>query len=231
MRSGGSGIRFSRQVADRHTHTVPQTREHGKLFRVLQKFSNKRAQQRFELESEKRSRKSPQHGRSETGREKENAGYWKRSHKNKRGKKGQFPVSRSTNSLSDFSDVACGRTDVDSLREGLLQAGGGLSSGGMSHADHNCYHGHRQECLGNNHSEYDSDGGSRYRVSVRRSNSLKESAYYRCDLNEMDTRTVSKSAAPSVTNLTRSGISMDSSEKKAHVLFHRLESRDSPDSN
>ena len=101
----------------------------------------------------------------------------------------------------------------------------------MSHADHNCYHGHRQECLGNNHSEYDSDGGSRYRVSVRRSNSLKESAYYRCDLNKMETQTVSKSAAPSVTNLTRSGISMDSSEKKAHVLFHRLESRDSPDSN
>ena len=164
VRSGSNGLRFSRQVSSGESPTAPltsQPREHGKLFKVLQKFSNKRAQQRVELEAEKRARKSPRHvSGTDTGREKENVVYnsnnkrW--SYKNKQGGKGRFPVSKSNDVLSSgFSDVVCrDRSDLEDSRsacssDGLLLVGLGgddvtysasASGGGVSY-DHSSYHG------------------------------------------------------------------------------------------
>ena len=253
VRSGGSGIRFSRQVsADRQTGLPPnhhpshhnQSREHGKLFKVLQKFSNKRAQQRVEVESEKRARKSPQHGggRTERGREKENVGHQKRSHKSKQGKKGRFPVSKSSDLLSGFSDVVYqDNPELDPLElevesdplliyanttsEWLLgdQLSSQSSAGGWSHVHHNGSRGQKYRSMppSCDVEDDDYDSTSRFtRASVRRTNSLNDGVYHRCSV-AMDTGVYPKSAV--------SGLSRNGSKKKSHdSLLCQGESRDSP---
>lgn len=249
VRSGGSGLKFSRQVStpvgaggDRQTgpplhHHHNQSREHGKLFKVLQKFSNKRAQQRVEIESEKRARKSPQHSssRMERGREKENVGHQKRSHKNKQGKKGQFPVSKSSDLLSGFSDVVYQDINtevVDPLALELevepdsiiyantttdrLLGGEELSL----HHDSTCaqkYPSVPPAC------EVEENDGSvsRYkRASMRRTSSLNEGVYHGCTCSAtMDTGALTKSG---VSSLSRNG-----SRKKSHnLMLCQGESRD-----
>ena len=192
IRSGGSGLRFSRQGSAERQPGGPNVhgRDHGKLRKVLQRFSNKRAQQREEMEAEKRARKSPRHNNgTEAGREKENVGHQQRAHKVKQGKKGRVPVSKSSDLLSSFSDVVYRESSelegcTSASTEGLLLVGIGdeLSSGcGGSHVDHN--HHYNQQCPGLSHSHYgDALTGttSKYQVSVRRSSSLNDRIYHSC---------------------------------------------------
>lgn len=242
VRSGSSGLKFSRQLSsasvgsgERQTglslnHHHNHSREHGKLFRVLQKFSNKRAQQRVEIESEKKAKKSPQHSgnRTERGRDKENVGHQKRSHKNKQGKKaGRFPVSKSSDLLSGFSDVVYQdiNTEVidplaielevepdtiiyaNATTDGLL-GGEELS---LSYAHHNSFRAQKHHSVPPAY-EVEEDGGtSRYkRASVRRTSSLNEGAFHGCGA-AMDTGALAKSG---VISSSRNG-----SKRKSHDLL------------
>ena len=222
VRSGGSGLRFSRQVGDGrtrsplHQHNHNQRSEHGKLFRALQKFSNKRAQQRVEMESEKRAKKSPPHRRdgctrtgSERGREKENVTYQKRSahQKNKQGKKWRLPVSKSSDRLSTtFSDVVfrdhSNGGEFDSLDHALetdtliyanttnerLLCSGESQGLPLSHVHHNSSRGHKyRSSMPPFHEVQDDDGASRCTsASVRRAHSLNEGVHHGC-ASAMDT--------------------------------------------
>ena len=214
VRSGATGIRFSRQgsVERQSSGAGGPIREHGKLFKVLQRFSNKRAQQRVEIEAEKKARKSPRHDvTTESGREKENIGHHRRSHKSKHGKKGHgVPTSKSNDLLSNFSDVVYRESSeldnsTSASTEGLLLIGAAdeASSGcGVSHVEHN--HCDGQQCL-NSHDDdsiHVSGASSKYQVSVRRSNSLNEQVYYNCSA-EMVGRTTGTFRKSSLRNLSR----------------------------
>ena len=250
-----NGLRFSRHGSMERQVGPNQTRsDHGKLFKVLQRFSNKRAQQRVEEEAEKRARKSPQHSGTETvRRDKENLSYpHKRpSQKNKHQKKGRFPVSKSNDRLSSgFSGVVCcgENEEVDSefddstnaSSEGLLLMGGDDYCG-VSHADHQRLCGCRgqQDDLKVGGSSYSNGGGVRgdgssssRKYRVRRSSSLNEKDYHACDTTEadaMETRgTFPKSRSTATKNLTRN-YSDAKYRKKLHVPFGHFRSRHSPD--
>ena len=259
VRSGGSGLKFSRQLStpsasavtsrgagerqplNHHRHNINQNREHGKLFKVLQKFSNKRAQQRVEIESEKRARKSPHHMYSssgsrgngtvtERGRDKENMGHQKRSHKNKQGKKGgsgsgRFPVSKSSDLLSGCSDVVYHDINTEVVDPQAIELE--VEQDTLIYANSNSDRllGRRELLLSHDrnssearHSmppgyEIEEEGGaSRYKsVSVRRTSSLNGGVYYGCGTT-MDTgASTSKSA---VISLNRNG-----SKRKSHDLL------------
>ena len=275
VRSGASGLKFSRQLStpstsasgavsqgaerqplNHHHHNINQSREHGKLFKVLQKFSNKRAQQRVEIESEKRARKSPHHMYSssgsrsngtikERGRDKENMGHQKRSRKNKQGKKGgsgsgsgsgRFPVSKSSDLLSGYSDVVYhdintevidpqaielevepdtliyANTSTDRLLDGKKLS--------HDHAHHNSSEARAQK----HHSvppgyevEEDSAASQFKRVSVRRTSSLNERVYHGCGVT-MDTGALTSKSA--VISLNRNG----SKRKSDDLLLFQGES-------
>lgn len=192
VRSGGSGLRFSRQDSAERQAGGPNmhSRDHGKLRKVLQRFSNKRAQQRVEMEAEKRARKSPWYNSgTQAGREKENVGHQQRAHKVKQGKKGRVPVSKSSDLLSSFSDVVCRESsELEGSRsastEGLLLIGIGdeLSSGcGGSRVDHNHHHGQQCPDLSNtNYGDALTATTNKYQVPVKRSSSLNERIYHSC---------------------------------------------------
>ena len=239
--SGGSGLKFSRQLStasvgsgERQTglplnHHHNHSREHGKLFRVLQKFSNKRAQQRVEIESEKKARKSLQHGgnRTERGRDKENVGHQKCSHKNKQGKKaGRFPVSKSSDLLSGFSDVVYQDINtevIDPLAIELevepdiiisnattdrLLGGEELS---LSYAHHDSSRVQKYHSVPPAYEVEEDDGTSRYkRASVRRTSSLNEGIFHGCGAM-MDTGALAKSGVIS--------LSRNDSKRKSHDLL------------
>ena len=235
VRSGGSGLKFSRQLSassvgggERQTSGPPlnhhhsHSREHGKLFRVLQKFSNKRAQQRVEIESEKKARKSPQHSgsRTERGRDKENVGHQKRSHKNKQGKKAsRFPVSKSSDLLSGFSDVVYQDINtevIDPLVEPdtiiYTNATTDRLLGGeqllLSHAHHTSSRAQKYHSVPPAYEVEEDDGTCR--ASVRRTSSLNEGVFHGCGAT-MDTGTLAKSG---VISLSRNG-----SKRKSHDLL------------
>ena len=196
VRSGGSGLRFSRQGSAERQPSGPNMhgRDHGKLRKVLQRFSNKRAQQRVEMEAEKRARKSPRHNNgTQAGREKENVGHQQRAHKVKQGKKGRVPVSKSSDLLSSFSDVVCRESSelegsTSASTEGLLLVGIGdeLSSDcGGSHVEHNHFYGQQCPDLSNlHHGDAQTGTTGKYQVSVKRSSSLNDRVYHNCYTTE-----------------------------------------------
>ena len=260
VRSGGSGLKFSRQLStasaggDRqplthhhHHHHINQGREHGKLFRVLQKFSNKRAQQRVDVESEKRARKSPQHSssggnRTERGRDKENVGHQKRSHgKNKQGKKGassrsRFPVSKSSDLLSGFSDVVYhdintevidspAAADQEVEPDTIIYANtttdrllGGEEYSSLSRAHLTGSRAQKYLSMPPAYEidrEDDGGGASRYeRASVRRTSSLNEGVYHGCGGATLDLDVGVLATKPSVVSSSRNG-----SRRKSHDLL------------
>lgn len=259
VRSGGSGLKFSRQLStpsasavasrgagerqplNHHHHNINQNREHGKLFKVLQKFSNKRAQQRVEIESEKRARKSPHHMYSssgsrgngtvtERGRDKENMGHQKRSHKNKQGKKGgsgsaRFPVSKSSDLLSGCSDVVYHDINTEVVDPQAIELEVDQDTLIYANSSSDRPLGHRELLLSHDrnssearHSmppayEVEEEGGtSRHkRVSVRRTSSLNGGVYYGCGTT-MDTGALASKSA--VISLNRNG-----SKRKSHDLL------------
>ena len=252
VRSGASGLKFSRQVSASgdgqtrlplHQHNHNQRSEHGKLFRALQKFSNKRAQQRVEIESEKRAKKSSPHHHdrsartgSERGREKENVGHHQRStcQKNKQGKKwGRFPVSKSSDRLSTFSDVvfrdhsSSGEFDSPVESDTLIYANttnerllgsGELESQGLpplSHVHHgSSSRGHKHRSMPPFYEVEDYDGAGRpcTSASVRRAHSLNGGVYYGCAAG-LDTGVLPTTTG--VTSLSRSS----SAKKKSRYLL------------
>ena len=268
VRLGGSGLKFSRQLSStsaanrtagtgavgerqplnhhhNHHHHINQTREHSKLFRVLQKFSNKRAQQRVEMEAEKKARKSPQHSNSGSGpgnrtgimeregRDKENVGHQKRSRNNKKNKQGsskqggRFPVSRSSDLLSGFSDVVYHdintevidplAVDLEVEPDTLIYANittdrllGGEELSSSFHRDSSRAQKYLSMPTG---CEVEEGGGAstcsrRKRASVRRTSSLNEGACHGCGGAMMD-----------IGALTKSAVSRNGSKRKSHDLL------------
>ena len=263
VRSGGSGLKFSRQLLstpsaravasqgagerqplNHQHHNINQNREHGKLFKVLQKFSNKRAQQRVEIESEKRARKSPHHMYSssgsrgngtvtERGRDKENMGHQKRSHKNKQGKKGgsgsgRFPVSKSSDLLSGYSDVVYHDINTEVIDPQAIELEVDQDTLIYTNSSSDRPLGRRELLLSHDRAHRNSSearhsmppgyeieeevGASRHkRVSVRRTSSLNGGVYYGCGTT-MDTGALTSKSA--VISLNRNG-----SKRKSHDLL------------
>lgn len=265
--SRSSGVRFSRQSSSlgRQNGPILNQPRGGTLFKVLQRFSTKRAQQRVDWEAEKRARKSLRHhGRTETGREKENLSHNnKRSHK--QGKTGHFPVSKSNDQLfssGGFSDVVCHDSaseldDSTSASSEKLLLNDDLSSSvernGRESHDVNRYHGQQylgmvDLCGGDAHDLYSTsktthsnDSSSKYRVPVRRTNSLNENIHYDCTHTERGTAMPARTGG-TIAKATGHGASLRNSNlgrdiletnerRKGHLSFNKLKRRHSPDAN